>query len=380
MGRENRETIATIQKNDNIFKIQNKCNCKIQNRMIKIRLKIIITILLIIGINNTGLCQVKKVRTIVIFYSYNAGLVAYQNINDGFNSTFKNSFGESFNILIEYLDIGRSTDNRYAKTVVELYNKKFKEHSIDLIITVAPWAYPFLKDAGLEALKNTPVICVENYSLLSDSGYYVLPEKTTEIVLKYDFKKTLKTAMSLFPGYRDVYIITGSGAVDTTSDFSLKGLESEFGRDHKFIYISGLTIDSTLRRVEQIPANSFVFVTIFTQDRSGLPFATTEVISTVADVSKAPIFPLLDTFIRKKGAIGGYVFSYTNVGRELGIAARKILAGADPKSVKVNYDSFYQTIYDWEQLKKWGLLGSKVIPKESIYIYENYSFLEKYKW
>lgn len=348
--------------------------------MTKMKLKIIVTFLLIIGINYTVLCQVKKVRTVVIFYSYNAALAAYQNISEGFNSTFKNSSGESFNILFEYLDIGRNTGNGYGKSVVELYNKKLKEHSIDLIITVAPWTYPFLKDAGLEALKSTPVICVENYGLLRDSGYYVSPERTMEIVLKYDFNKTVKTALSLFPGYRDVYIITGSGRVDTTSDFSLKGLESNFSRDHKFIYLSGLSFDSTLSKVEQFQAKSIVFVTIFTQDSRGLPFATTEVISTVANVSKAPVFPLLDTYIRKKGAIGGYVFSYTNVGRELGIAARKILAGADPKSVKVNYNSFYQTIYDWEQLKKWGLLGSKAIPKESIYINENYSFLEKYEW
>ena len=72
-------------------------------------------------------------------------LAAYQNISEGFNSTFKNSSGESFNILFEYLDIGRNTGNGYGKSVVELYNKKFKEHPIDLIITVAPWTYPFLK-------------------------------------------------------------------------------------------------------------------------------------------------------------------------------------------------------------------------------------------
>jgi hypothetical protein len=151
--------------------------------MIKMRSKIISTFLLIIGINYKGLCLEKKVRTVVIFYSYNAGLAAYHNINEGFSNTFKNSAREAFNILIEYLDIGRAPENGFGKSVVEIYNKKFKEHPIDLIITIAPWAYPFLKNAGLNALKNTPVICVENYSLLRDSGYYASPEKTMEIAL-----------------------------------------------------------------------------------------------------------------------------------------------------------------------------------------------------
>jgi signal transduction histidine kinase len=348
--------------------------------MIIMRLKIIICFLLIFGIDYTGSCQEKKVRSIVIFYSYNSGLAAYQNISEGFNSTFKNASGESFNILFEFLDIGRNLKNKYGKSLVEIYNKKFKEQVIDLIITVGPWAYPFLKDAGLEALKNTPLICVENYSLLRDPVFYHCPEKTLEIVMKYDVNKTIKTAFSLFPGFKDVYVISGSGLLDKTSDFSFKGLESDLSRDHRFIFISGLTIDSTLHRVEQIPDSSIIFVTIFTEDSRGIAFSTAEVISTIARVSKAPVFPLSDTFIGKKGAIGGYVFSFINVGREMGIAARKILAGTVPRSVKVNYDSFYEYLWDWQILKKWDLLGSNAIPGDSIFYYEDLSFFEKYKW
>ena len=108
------------------------------------RLKIIlITFLLIIGTNYTGLCQEKKVRTVVLFYAYSAGLTAYQSINEGFTNTLKNSSGEQFNILTEYLDIGRTPENGYGKSVVELYNRKFDEHTIDLIKTIAPWTYPF---------------------------------------------------------------------------------------------------------------------------------------------------------------------------------------------------------------------------------------------
>jgi signal transduction histidine kinase len=348
--------------------------------MTKMKLKIIVTLLLIIGINYTGLCQEKKVRTVVIFYSYYSGLAAYQNLNEGFNSTFKETSGEQFNTLIEYLDLGRIPGDIYGKDVVEIYNKKLREQTIDLIITFGPMTYPFLKNAGLEALKHTPVICVESYKNFKGPGYYVSPEITMDIVMKRDLHKTLETAFNLFPHFRDIYVVSGNGEVDHSFESSIKEIEDDFSKKHNFIYISGLTFDSTLRKIELIPENSIVLVTYFTEDSRGITFLTPEVISIVANISKAPVLAILDTFIRKKGAIGGYVFSYTNVGREMGIAARKILAGADPGSVKVNYDSFYQTVFDWELLKKWGLLGSKAIPKGSIYINENYSFLEKYEW
>jgi len=88
-------------------------------------LKIIIIFLLIIGINYTGFCKEKKVRTVILFYSYNSGLVTYQNINEGFYNTYKNSSVKTFIIFSGYLDIGRTTNNEYGKSVVNINNKKF---------------------------------------------------------------------------------------------------------------------------------------------------------------------------------------------------------------------------------------------------------------
>ncbi len=347
--------------------------------MVKARLKIIIAALLLASFLYPEAAARPKVRTILIFFTYNNNLT-YQNMLEGLSSTLINTEDETFNILSEYLDITRTDRNEYAQSIVDIYNGKFKEVPIDLIISIGPWTYSFLKEAGLKALGNIPVISWNNLGPVSDTLIYIEEDKTLEINLKYDFSGTFKKAFDLFPDFRDVYVITGSGEHADRYKKLIKAAEENFSNTHNFKYITGIGFDSTLHRAMMIPEESIVFVTNFTEDINGVPFNTHEVVSSIASICKAPVFAVFDSFTRRSGSIGGYVFSNVSLGRELAQAARKILDGDDPRTVTINKDALFQNIYDWKLLKKWHLLNSKEIPDDSIFYNEDPSFLEKYKW
>ena len=86
-----------------------------------------------------------------------------------------------------------------------------------------------------------------------------------------------------------------------------------------------------------LPEESIVVIVSYNEDINGLPFTTPEVTNLITKISKVPVFILgSDSFPKDGGALGGYVINYTNVGREFGKAANKIIRGADPKSIKVN--------------------------------------------
>jgi signal transduction histidine kinase len=78
--------------------------------------------------------------------------------------------------------------------------------------------------------------------------------------------------------------------------------------------------------------------------------------------------------------IGGYVFSFTKLGEELGSATRQILDGKQPANVIINKSSFYQHIYDWQMLKKWNLENSTTIPPGSIFYNKEPDIFAEYKW
>ena len=289
--------------------------------------KIIITALLLILFSPAGSGQEKKARTCVIFFSYSASMNAYQNMLDGFNESFIQPLSGPVSIVTEYLDIGRTNNESYGRSIVEMYNQKYNENGIDLIIAVGPGILPFLKKAGLKMLKNSPLILVDIFTSQADSVNNASQVNELPIYLKYNyFSKSFNTICELFPDRRNVYCVNGDAMLDNYYKSILKDSQDSYRGSHKFIDITGISIDSTLHKISQLPEESIVVIVSYSEDINGLPFTTPEAANLITKISKVPVFILgSDSFPKDGGAIGGYVINYINVGREFGKAANQII-------------------------------------------------------
>ena len=150
-------------------------------------------------------------------------------------------------------------------------------------------------------------------------------------------------------------------------------------KSHKVTFITGMSLDSVIQIMRKIPAHSIVIVPTFLSDNKGIQFSTPEVIGHLATNCNAPVFPLFDSFIKREGGIGGYVFSFYAVGKKAAVIANEVLNGKPLREIVVS-DDFYQNIFDWRVLKKWDLPGSKALPANSIYYYQQHNFISEYKW
>jgi signal transduction histidine kinase len=140
-------------------------------------------------------------------------------------------------------------------------------------------------------------------------------------------------------------------------------------------------MNSTIRFVKTIPPNSIILVPAYMQDASNIPFTTPEALDIISKNSKAPVFlAITDAGVKTRGAIGGYLFSYTNLGNEMGRIILEILKGKQIQEIIVNKKDFYAHIYDWNEIERWHLTDSKTIPEDSIFYNKNLSFFELYKW
>jgi signal transduction histidine kinase len=324
---------------------------------------------------------VEKVRNVVVFFSLGSNVPAYGHILDGIKNILSKNYGASNNLIIEYLDIDRTDDEDYSRSIIDIYNIKFRTIKIDLLITVGPRLNPILIKYGLEALNTSPVIDIDIDGMpgrIPASGFP--NQNRSEILIKFRMDESLKSCFSLFPGYKNVIIISGSSGFDNFFTSLIKKSETVFDKDHNFKYISGISIDSTIQLVKRIPEESIVIVPSFFADVNNTPFLTPEVISFISANCKAPVFPVTDSFIERNEGIGGYVFSYMNLGKEAGRVATEILNGKSANDIAVNETGFYQNIYNWPELKKWHLLHSKAIPKGSIIFNEKISFIARHKY
>ncbi|MEI6682529.1 MAG: ATP-binding protein [Bacteroidota bacterium] len=321
-----------------------------------------------------------KVKNIVVFFSYSSTLPAYQNILEGFNSARSVNNDEPVNLILEYLDIGRSENEDYARYLIDMYNRKFKEIKIDLFVAIGPGLNALLLKYGDEALKSVPMINMD-VDIPGRTPFQALNvENGKEIILKYKFGNTIKEALSLFPANKNVYVIGGNSRLDLYFISLVRKSIKEFEQSCTFNFLSGLNIDSTIRFARKIPVNSIIIVPTYLQDAEKVPFSTPEVLSLLSKNAHAPVFTITDSYVKGEGGVGGYILCYTNVGKEIGRMAREVLNGKKASELVVNENNFYKHVYDWQQLKRWHLQYSKQIPPGSLFYNEDVSLFGLYKW
>jgi signal transduction histidine kinase len=320
-----------------------------------------------------------NVKTIVVFFSLNESVPAYQSILEGFHTSFPKYFNEPYNLLIEYLDVQRSSDEAYLKHIVSLYNEKFDAERLDLIITVGPGSYELLRKNGLKVLNNTPTITIELDQFFGDKPTKPVPENIFQINLKFNFERTIKNTIDLFPDHKNIYIISGSSVADKYFANLTRQATLAFGPKYNFKFITDISLDSTLQIVRKIPENSIVFIPSYMSDVNHAPISTTFALNHISAQCIAPLFPSSDNFI-KHGGIGGYIFSFNSVGKEAGRLSGEILNGKPIKELILHQTDFFQYRYDWKELKRWNLLDSKAIPSESTFINKEPDFYTEYRW
>ena len=269
--------------------------------MQRINRQILVTIFLSLFFTNQHSFSQNKLQTIVVFFSWNANTGAYMMFMDGFRGELMKEVDLKYNLMVEYLDIGRMQDVGYSKNIIQLYNEKFSDTPVDLIVVIGPSGFKTLQTFGLKAIENTPVISIENYGMNSDSVFYPAKEDLLRIYLKYDLDKTIKTALALFPDRKNVYLISGASAIDEYYTNIIRKKIQDYSESHNLVFVSGISIDSTFRVVEKISRNDLIIVVNYRRDINGMDFSTPEVVSMIANHSSAPVLSIFDDFPLRKG-------------------------------------------------------------------------------
>jgi signal transduction histidine kinase len=152
--------------------------------------------------------------------------------------------------------------------------------------------------------------------------------------------------------------------------YVLKGYENKYNIN----YISGLTISELIDKVNNLPGNSLVFTSSYQKDTKGISYYNKEVMKTIFEHSKAPIFQLF--FSAFEGSIGGFLIKSSFIGEKLGELSIRILNGETPESIGTYHSNFSEYIFDAKQLKKWSISEGSV-PEGSIILNKEYSFFEE---
>jgi signal transduction histidine kinase len=324
--------------------------------------------------------QSEETKTILILCALSPAQPAYRLILGGIRQKLTEQFGDLYSIHTEYLEIESYPKDDYPKERFNIYNEKYRNIKLDLLICVGRNAIGPIKQFGEDYLLNLPTISIDfDFSDFGFKSDLKLNEKTAVVGMRLNFDRSISTALSLFPETTSVFFVGGTAPFDKFLMSLAKEASQIIDKSKEIIFISDKSMDKILQQVHSLPVNSLIFVPSFNTDLKLVTYHNPEAIRLISMAANVPVFAYSDMGFGD-GAVGGYILSFEKIGLLSGVFAIKILQGADPNSLSVTEQDYYDYIFDWRELKHWNLENSDLIPAESTILYEEISYFDKYKW
>jgi signal transduction histidine kinase len=229
----------------------------------------------------------------------------------------------------------------------------------DLIVTVGGPAAAFGRKYRRQLFPEKPLLfaSVDERFLRGDP----LSENEAAVTVVNDFPRLIDDILRVLPETRQVFMLTGSGAL---ARFWRQELKTGFARFHDrvtFVWSDDLSLPEILHRVARLPPHSAIVYLTFSIDAQGAAYADEQVLNALHATANAPLFGPFSPWFGH-GIVGGSLMSLADLTRNTADVAGRILNGETPASLKVPPQVAGNPTFDWRELWRWGISESQLPP------------------
>ena len=313
-------------------------------------------------------------QKVLVLHSYNQTYKWTDDINRGIKEVFNTNSHIDF--YVEYMDTKRFISPEYYDLLKKTYEKKYANVNFDLIISSDNNAFNFIKKYNDTLFKKTPVVFMGvNYLKpkdIEDFSNFTGINEQANIVKNYQLIK------KLHPNIKNIYTIID----DTTTGNIVKKEALEIIKNYpdksiNFEIITKVTFEELKYKVQNLPKNSAILLSIFFRTKNNIALEYYEVSEMIEKYSKTPLYGLWD-FNLGNGIIGGYLTSGYYHGKTAAQMGKQILEGTKVSDIPVLYKSPNKYIFDNNKLEAFNI-GSINMPADSVIINRRINFFQEYK-
>ncbi len=310
-------------------------------------------------------------KTVLVLHT----LKAKRPWNVLFNRYFTEALQENnlslANFDIENLDLLQFKDANYLETVKKQLEHKYADSAPDIIIITFASTIKFILENDL--FPGIPKIFV----LPTPSGLDDVPHSVV-LPFAFEFKNNIEHALTLLPDTKSIYVVAGNGLMDRRLVSMFRDETKDFGDRVSFHYLDDLNVEELLNRLEQLPDDSFVYYLTYSLDFQGKAVITRDFSKRIGERSNRPVFSWLDLHALNVGILGGRVTT-TRASATMSLdIVKRVFQGESIDTIKPDLP-YVEYIYQWSELKKWGIDPSK-LPPDSVIQNTPYNYFEIFKW
>jgi PAS domain S-box-containing protein len=314
-------------------------------------------------------------KNVLILHSLEFSAPVFVQTDQGLITTLESGGIPRVNQFFETLDLRRNPGPENRRLLVEQMRVRYSRRNLDMIVTMYPEALEFMLKDCRDIFPAVPILALYLPQSFESS------ETDRRIIRHFptlDIIGTLEIALKLVPGAKRVYVVGGVHEVDRrVEDQARRELKKWEGR-LEFHYLSYMPFEEMVATISTVPPDSIILALVLSRDVTGINFTSVAVAQRLSQVSRAPIFGVLDAALGH-GSAGGSLINFERIGARAGEMLLDTLKGT---RTTVNLPGFLDVppvpMFDWRQLKHWNLEAG-ALPKGSIVINRELTFWD-YKY
>jgi PAS domain S-box-containing protein len=297
-------------------------------------------------------------------------------LDDKLRSVFREQLGNGVELSNEYIDIARFPDKRFHRKVLEFLRNKYAAHGLDLIVAIDPFSLDLIQAHRDWFFPATPVVfcCVPEAELKTRQ----IGPGITGVPMRLEYGPTLELALRLQPDTRRVVVISGASKQDAYVLANARRDFRPFEGRVELCYLVGLTMADLRHEVSRLSRDTIIIYLSICADGAGTNFISREALVQVSQAACVPVYGSLDPYLGQ-GIVGGYMVSFELDASNAAHLGLRILAGEKPEDLSTNEATSCAYMFDWRQLKRWGIDEDK-LPPGSVVRFRNPSFWDLYRW
>jgi len=325
-------------------------------------------------------------KNILLLHSYSYEQAAYLIMDPIFVKRFADAGLDLSNVSFEFLDLSKRPESSYWKEVARSLSIKYKGRMIDLIILLHPTALDFLIQECKGFFPGVPVIhVIATTGFIKDDKRPVLERQLESLMqpfivmpFRVGARATVDAILRLKPDTARLMVLGGAGPLEERLEETVRAELKHWQGILDIEYARGQPMDEILRRVAMVPPETAILLTTFYTDGTGRQFRPADAGRMISKAAKAPVFGLFETLLGNDGIVGGIMVNQGQEAERAASMALDVLQGRKLTEPLMIVPTPLVPMFDWQQLKRWGLNG-KNLPPESIIINYPTTFWSQYK-
>jgi signal transduction histidine kinase len=317
-------------------------------------------------------------KQVLVLYSEEKAHPAHELTDLGIRAVFRSNKLFDVQLYTEYLDVSRFSGPGHTRAVADYLRRKYTGSKIDAIITVYTAALVMLLGEASVGFREVPIVACEiDRSTAENLERSPWRRFTTGVIMGDNIAGVLDSALRMTPETKGVVLVAGTTPNDAYGELIFRSGFKPYGGKIDLIDLTKLPMQEILARVGSLPTDTIILYSGILRDGTGQSFVPREALSLISAAANRPVFGLYDSFLGY-GIVGGRLVSLEQQGREAATLALRIMGGESPASIPFGGDQAYVDLYDWRELKRWGI-SEKALPPGSIVKFKSPSIWKEHR-